>query len=168
MQREAVVTAIRRHDMHAGFAAERLLQYPAWLAGVEAGQGDVESDYRMEFARSPCNRLGHRERRGSDRGSDACLSDACLNNACLKHRMLRRLATSGGGNITTLASGALTRDIDQSCPRKECVKSLPDPAELLSPLPEFLLELPLGSPPERQRLRSRALQRVVQTPRLSL
>ena len=130
MQREAVVTTIRRDDLHACFAAERLLQYAARFARIEARQGEVEGDYRMEFARSPCNRLGHRKGRTS-------LNNARLNNAYLKHRMWRRLATGGGGNIITLAIGALTPGIDQSCPRKESINVRPEPAGLLSPLPVF-------------------------------
>jgi hypothetical protein len=148
MQREAVVTTIRRHDLHACFAAQGPLQYTARFAGIETGQGEVESDYRMEFARDPCNRLGHRERRRSGRGSNACLNNACLNNAFLKHRMLRRLATGGGGNIITLASGALTRSIDQFCPRKESINVLPEPAGLLSPLPDLLPKYSPECPPD--------------------
>lgn len=59
MEREAVMAAIRRDDLHACFAAQRLLQYTARLAGIETRQGDIEGDYRMEFARGPCNRLGY-------------------------------------------------------------------------------------------------------------
>jgi hypothetical protein len=66
----------------------------------------------VKFSCGPHGRLGHGNRMGSERGS----------NACLKHRMVRRLATGGGGNNTTLASAALTTGMDRCGPCKESVK----------------------------------------------
>lgn len=60
MKRDAVMVAIRRHDLHACIAAKRPLQDAARSAGIEARQGDVEGDYRMGFARGSCNGLSHR------------------------------------------------------------------------------------------------------------
>jgi hypothetical protein len=116
VQREAFMPAIRRHHLHASLAAQRLLQNAARPAGVKPRQDEIERNYRVKFSRGPHERLGHRNRnrRGTDRGS----------NACLKHRMLHRLATGGGGNNTTLASGALTTGMDSCGPCKESVKPI--------------------------------------------
>ncbi|SAL17739.1 hypothetical protein AWB69_00988 [Caballeronia udeis] len=111
VQRDAFMPAIRRHDLHACFAAQRLLQNAPRPAGVKPRQDEIKGNYCLKFSRGPNERLGHRNRRGTDRGS----------NACLKHREVRRLATGGGGNNSTLASGALTRGMDRCGPRKESV-----------------------------------------------
>ena len=112
VQGDAFMPAICRYHLHAGLTPQRLLQNAARPAGVKPRQDEIERNDRVKFSRGPHERLGGRDRMGSDRGS----------NACLKHRMVRRLATGGGGNTTTLASAALTTGIDRCGPCKESVK----------------------------------------------